>query len=53
MPNPNHTLSTFNVYIAKGEAYRQTNGIPGGGKTFDWTKRVADRSRTRRAPRAK
>jgi hypothetical protein len=51
MPNPNHTLSSFNAYIAKGEGNRQTNGAPGGGKTFDWTARVAERSRARRTPR--
>lgn len=49
MPNPNHTLSSFNAHIAKGEGTRQTNGLPDGGKTFNWSERVAARSRSRRA----
>lgn len=51
MPNANHTLSSFNAYIAKGEGIRQTNGAPGGGRTFDWTSRVAAVSRSRRPAR--
>lgn len=27
MPNANHTLSSFNAHIAKGEGIRQTNGL--------------------------
>lgn len=48
MPNPNHTLSSFNAHIAKGEGIRQTNGLPDGGRTFDWTKTVAAQARSRR-----
>lgn len=48
MANPNHTLSSFNAHIAKGEGTRQTNGLPDGGKTFNWTKSVAAQSRSRR-----
>lgn len=48
MPNPNHTLSTFNAHIAKGDGLRQTNGSPDGGKTFNWSERVAACARSRR-----
>lgn len=51
MANPNHTIASFNAHIAKGEGIRQTNGAPGGGKTFDWTARVAAQSRNRRTER--
>lgn len=51
MANPNHTLASFNAHIAKGEGIRQTNCAPGGGKTFDWTARVAAQSRNRRTER--
>lgn len=51
MPNANHTLSSFNAHIAKGEGIRQTNCAPGGGRTFDWTTRVAAVSRSRRPTR--
>jgi hypothetical protein len=43
-----HTMATMNVYLAKGECSRQTNGVPGGGKTFNWTERVAAAARNRR-----
>lgn len=43
-----HTMQTMNVYLAKGECSRQTNGMPDGGKTYDWAKAVAQKSRGRR-----
>lgn len=42
------SLSTFNAHIAMGNVTRQTNGLPDGGKTFNWAKSVNSRSTGRR-----
>jgi|GEM_PF-7046920 len=48
-----HTMSSLNAYLAKGESVRQTNGLPDGGRTFDWSVSVAKASRSRRPVREK
>lgn len=51
MANVNHTMATMNAYLARGEACRQTNGLPDGGRTYDWTAATAAKSRGRRERR--
>jgi hypothetical protein len=51
--NFNHTMASMNTYLAKGESCRQTNGLPDGGRTFDWSASVAKTARSRRAVREK
>ncbi|EIW6162801.1 hypothetical protein MF451_003798 [Salmonella enterica subsp. enterica serovar Saintpaul] len=47
-----HNMHSMCVYLAKGPSCNQTNGLPDGGKTFNWSASVKKtqnaRMRTRR-----
>ncbi|EMD0638845.1 hypothetical protein VPZ60_004261 [Salmonella enterica] len=38
--NSLHTMKTMCVYLSWASTVNQTNGKPGGGKTFDWAQSV-------------
>ena len=41
------SLSKISYNLARAPSTKQTNGYPDGGQTFDWGKRVYDRSKKR------
>ena len=41
------SLSKISYNLARAPSTKQTNGYPDGGQTFDWSKRVYDRSKKR------
>ena len=41
------SLNRINYNLARAPSTKQTNGYPDGGQTFDWGKRVYDRSKKR------
>ena len=41
------SLNSISYNLARVPSTKQTNGYPDGGKTFDWSKRVYDRSKKR------
>lgn len=40
-------MHTMSVYLSKGPSCNQTNGLPDGGKTYNWSASV-QKSRTAR-----
>lgn len=38
--NAHHNMHTMNVYLSKGPSCNQTNGLPDGGKTYNWAASV-------------
>ncbi|EPT1451913.1 hypothetical protein ACVOZ6_003501 [Escherichia coli] len=34
--NAHHNMHTMCVYLSKGPSCNQTNGLPDGGRTFNW-----------------
>ena len=43
-----NSLSRISYNLSRVPSTKQTNGYPDGGPTFDWSKRVYDRSKKRR-----
>ena len=43
------SLSRISYNLARAPSTKQTNGYPDGGPTFDWGKRVYNRSKKRGA----